>query len=137
MSDFRKLTDTLSVSPQISLDDIDAAAAAGFKTVICNRPDAEEPGQLPLADITAKLAEKGIAFIHQPIVSGQMSPADGAAFGNHIAAAEGPILAYCRSGTRCSFLWALSQAGSMPANEIIETAAAAGYDVSPIARALR
>ena len=126
----KTLTDTLSVSPQLSPDDIDAAAATGFRTIINNRPDGEEPGQPRSADLAARAAAAGIAYAHIPVVSGQIAGDDIAAFGAVLSAAKGKVLAFCRTGTRSTTLWALGQASQRTADEIVGIAATAGYDLA-------
>src|SRR5258706_9101822 len=126
----KTLTDTLSVSPQLSPDDIDAAAATGFRTIINNRPDGEEPGQPRSADLAARAAAVGIAYVHIPIVPGQIGSDAIAAFGDALSAAKGKVLAFCRTGTRSTTLWALGQANHLIADHIIGIAATAGYDLA-------
>jgi sulfide:quinone oxidoreductase len=126
----RTLTDTLSVSPQLSPDDIDAAAAAGFRTIINNRPDGEEPGQPRSADLAARAAAAGVAYTHIPVVSGQIGSEDIAAFGAVLSAGKGKMLAFCRTGTRSTTLWALAQANQLSADAIVGIAATAGYDLA-------
>lgn len=129
---FGRLTPQLSVSPQIGRAEIEAAAAQGVRTLICNRPDGEEAGQPDTADIRRWAAEAGIAtFIHQPVLAPQIGATDAETFAAHLAAHPGPVLAYCRSGTRSALLWALSEAarGADPAG-LLQTAASAGIDLS-------
>ena len=126
----RPLTDTFAVSPQIRTKDIAAAAAQGYRAIINNRPDGEGWGQLKAADIEAEAKAHGLSYTHIPVSLRGLAPEQ---VGQMIAAqeaAEGPILAFCNTGTRSSILWALSQAGKIPAEEIIEAAAKAGYNVS-------
>lgn len=130
MSDFKRLSDSLSVSAQLSPDDLKAAAAAGFKSIINNRPDQESADQ-PSSDSMANLAlSLGMSYIHQPIVSGQISEENINDFAALIADSETPILAFCRTGTRCTHLWALSNAKENDLSDIAASAAAAGYDIS-------
>ena len=83
-------------------------------------------------DIRAAAEAAGLSFVHIPIRGGAMTPDDVARFKAALAELPQPILGYCRSGTRTTYLWALSQAGERPAEEIVALAAAAGYDVSPL-----
>lgn len=122
----------LSVAAQISVEDIPALAAAGFRSLICNRPDAEEPGQPPLAALRAAAKEHGMAFEHVPVSGGAFPPASVADFARALDSLPGPVLAYCRTGTRCCVLWALTQVGKQPASALIETARVAGYDLSAL-----
>ena len=128
----KRLSDELTVSPQLPIDAIDEIANAGFKTVMCNRPDDEDPGQPSFAEIAAKAEAAGMKAIFQPVASGNVSDADADAFAANLQAAEKPVFAYCRSGTRCTILWSLASAGKMPAQDIIKSAADAGYDMSPL-----
>ncbi|MGB3503588.1 MAG: TIGR01244 family sulfur transferase [Mesorhizobium sp.] len=104
--DYRQIAENYAVSPQIKLEDIPTIKAAGFKSVICNRPDNEDPGQLDHETIRKAVEEAGLAFKWVPVISGQMT-ADNVA--DQAAALEelpGPVFAYCRSGTRCTNLYA-------------------------------
>lgn len=107
----RKLTDAYAVAPQILAADIAAIAADGFRSIMCNRPDGEQPGQTPYAEIAAAAMAQGLAVRHVPVVSGAISPDDVAAFKRAIAELPAPVFAYCRSGARCTNLWQMSAAG--------------------------
>ena len=129
---FPTLAPGLFVSPQISRQDILAAATAGVQTIICNRPDGEEPGQPSFEQIRHWAAEAGIRHvIHQPMLMPQIDVAAAAQFAKHLADHPAPALAYCRSGTRSSFWWAMGQAaqGADP-RQLLQTAAAAGIDLT-------
>lgn len=132
----KTLTPTLAVAGQLSADAIRDLAEQGFTTVICNRPDGEEPGQPPLAELEAAAAEAGIAFHHIPVSGGQFPESAISAFADVLDAAQGKVMAYCRSGTRSTCLWALSQARSTQPAQLIEAGARAGYDLSGLAPAL-
>ena len=98
-----------SVTGRLDRADIEALAEAGVRTIINNRPDGEDPGQLPAAE-ARKLAEaKGIAYHHIPITAASLSRGDVDAFAATLQAAAGPIVAHCRSGTRSTLLWALTR----------------------------
>ncbi|MFP8834092.1 TIGR01244 family sulfur transferase [Hydrogenophaga sp. XSHU_21] len=128
--DLKRLTPDLSVTAQIGPADLSAIAALGFTTVICNRPDGEQPGQ-PDHDTLAQAARAlGLRFHHQPVITGQVTPDQGKAFGELLAQAGGPVLAYCRSGMRCTTLWAYANADRQPWQDLLNTAAQAGYDLS-------
>ncbi|HDV6320018.1 TPA: TIGR01244 family phosphatase [Burkholderia multivorans] len=129
----RTLTDTLAVSPQIAVADLPALHAAGIRTIVCNRPDRESADQPDLAEIRAAAAPLGIAVHHLPVEPGRITDDHVAQFRALLASAAGPTLAYCRTGTRSATLWALSQAGRMRADDIVATAAAAGYDLAALA----
>ena len=128
--DIKRINDHVSVSPQISPDDIPALKAAGFVTIVNNRPDGESPDQPSSATMQAAAQAAGMGYHHIPLgrdgVNPQMVEETVAA----LEGSTGPVFCYCRSGTRSTTLWALSQAGKMPAGEIVEAAAHAGYDMS-------
>ncbi len=127
----RQISPSLSVAEQVTADDIAAAHAAGFRSIICNRPDGEGDGQPPFADIQAAAAALSMPAIYQPVISGKVGDDDAAAFAREFAALPKPVLAYCRTGTRCTTLWALAEAqAGTPVAVILETAAAAGYDMA-------
>lgn len=130
--EIRPLVDGIAVAPQIDAGDIAAIHAAGFRTIINNRPDGEEPGQISAAEAGALARALGLVYIHQPVVGSTLGHASAAAFADAIAASPGPVLAHCRSGTRCTILWSLAEAkaGRRPIDEIFRIAAAAGYDIS-------
>ena len=131
MTDFRRVTDQLSVAPQIGIDDLAAAAAQGFKMVINNRPDGEDPTQPSSAEIEAAAKAAGLAYVHIPVRGG---PTPDQVEANHraIETAEGPVLAFCRSGTRSIVTWSLGQfqADERSADELVELGSQAGYDLS-------
>lgn len=127
-----KLDEKLLVCSQITPEDIDQAASAGVRLIINNRPDGEEPGQPLSADLKAKADALDIAYRHIPISGGNFDDASVMAFGDALASADGPTLAFCRTGTRATTLWALSQAGSRPTAAILGAANAAGYDLSQL-----
>lgn len=108
--EFHQLTDTFAVAPQLQPDDIQAAAAAGFKSVIINRPDFElEPSQ-PTSDIMMAAAQQaGMQVRYQPVVSGSITMENVQEFKQLLAELPTPILAYCRSGTRCANLFQYAQ----------------------------
>ncbi|GBF58883.1 beta-lactamase hydrolase-like protein [Candidatus Phycosocius bacilliformis] len=137
MSAFRTITPTFSAAPQISEEDVTEAARQGFVAIICNRPDQEEPGQLPVAAIASACEKLGLQFTHIPIAGGIPEAAVGA-MAAALASSKGPVLAYCRSGTRSTNLWALAQAsqGAEPAH-LIEAARHGGYDLSGLAPLLQ
>ncbi|MEO1731677.1 MAG: TIGR01244 family sulfur transferase [Pseudomonadota bacterium] len=133
MSDFRKLSETVFASPQIELADIEAAKALGVSLIMNNRPDGEDPAAPQGADIAAGATAAGMDYIEIPIGHSGFSEPQIDQMISAIDAADGSVLAYCRSGTRSTMLWALAQAKSGQDPEAIAQAAlAAGYDVSPI-----
>lgn len=133
MSDFRRLTENIYVSQQLELDDLTGAANAGIAMIVNNRPDGEEPSAPQGDEIAAAAAAAGLNYVAIPIGHSGFSEPQVDAMIAAFEQAEGPILAYCRSGTRSTFLWALAEAkqGGDP-ETIARTAASAGYDISPI-----
>ncbi|WP_417559325.1 TIGR01244 family sulfur transferase [Marinomonas sp.] len=107
----KQITDNYSVSEQINLDDIDTLAKSGVTLIICNRPDGEEEGQLPFADVAAYAEEKNIKAEHIPFAGGQMTASDVTAFQAAIQNAEN-VHAYCRTGNRSSQIWQAAQEAS-------------------------
>lgn len=130
--DIRKITDDLSVAPQISAQDIAAIAAAGFRSVICNRPDGESSDQPCCADVEAAVKVAGLAWGLQPVRSGFVTAADADDFGALLSELPKPVLAYCRTGTRCATLWCLSEAHKRPLADILARAQSAGYDMAAV-----
>ncbi len=128
----KQLTAKLHVAGQITADDVKQAAAQGFTAIINNRPDGEEPGQPLAAEIAAAAKAAGLAYVHQPVVGSNISDADVGTFARLVTETPGKILAHCRTGTRCTMLWMLSRAGTQPADELIATARAAGYDLEAL-----
>jgi len=128
----KQLTAKLHVAGQITADDVKQAAAQGFTAIINNRPDGEEPGQPPAAEIAAAAKAAGLAYVHQPVVGSNITDADVGTFARLVAETPGKILAHCRTGTRCTMLWMLSRAGTQPADELLATARTAGYDLEAL-----
>lgn len=133
MSDFRKLSETIWASPQIEVSDLEVAKAQGVTTIVNNRPDGEDPSAPQGAEIAAAAQAAGLSYNEIPIGHSGFSEPQIDQMSEAIASAQGGVLAYCRSGTRSTFLWALACAknGDDP-EEITRAALAAGYDVSPI-----
>ena len=127
--DIRPLTPDYAVSPQIELSDLAAIKAAGYTTVIDNRPDGEIPPALHTATMQAAAEALGLTFVVNPVIGGALTMANVDAQRAAIDAATGPILAYCASGNRSSVVWALSQAGRMPVDDLIGIPARHGYQL--------
>jgi len=104
-----RLSPDLSVSPQLYASDLESMLAAGFGMIIDNRPDGEEAGQPTAAELAAEARRLGLAFIHIPIVPGRMEDADARALAEALAASDGPVLAFCRTGARSTNLWKRSR----------------------------
>ncbi|HEX8124185.1 MAG TPA: TIGR01244 family sulfur transferase [Allosphingosinicella sp.] len=127
----RKLDETTFVFVrQLAVDDIDEAATLGIRLIVNNRPDGEEPGQPSSAQIESAARAAGLDYRHIPVAGG-LAPEQVEAMAQ--ALDQGPVLAFCRSGTRSAYLWALARASrGVPAEESVAAAAAAGYDLGPI-----
>jgi uncharacterized protein (TIGR01244 family) len=134
---FRTLDDRVSVFGQITPDDVAAAKAQGFTTIVNNRPDNEQPGQPTGAEIEAAARAHGIDYVAIPVDHSGFGDVQVAAMAEALEKADGPLLAFCRSGTRSTFLWALARArAGADGDELVATAAAAGYDIGAIRAAL-
>jgi uncharacterized protein (TIGR01244 family) len=127
--DIRALTPTYAVSPQIMLEDLPAIKAAGFTTVIDNRPDAEIPASLHAAHMRAAAEALGLEFVENQVISGGLTAENVEKQAAALAAAKGPVFAYCASGNRCSIVWALVNAGKRPTDELINVPAQYGYNL--------
>ena len=125
-----KIIDDYVVSEQITVDDIQTIKEAGFKTIFCNRPDNEEINQVTVESIKNAALKKGLKFIHQPVIGGQITQVDVDQFGEYFDASEKPIFAYCRTGTRSSMLWALSESGKRTVEDILTMTSKAGYNLN-------
>jgi uncharacterized protein (TIGR01244 family) len=130
---FRKVTDSVYASPQIGLDEVAEAKALGVTLVINNRPEGESDDQTPGSEIEAAARAAGLDYVAIPVTHAGFSEGQVQAMADALAGNEGAVLAYCRSGTRSTLLWALAEAsqGGDP-DTIAASAAGAGYDISPI-----
>lgn len=126
-----KITHEVAVSPQITVKDINTIKQYGFRSIICNRPDYEDDSQPLFADISDAAKNNGLVAEHLPVVSSTLyHPKNRQAFKRLINELPKPILAYCRSGTRCATLWSLSQLGDIAVDEILQLSRQAGYEVA-------
>ncbi|GGD07597.1 TIGR01244 family sulfur transferase [Aquisalinus flavus] len=135
--EFRKVTDSFTVSPQIEPGDLREIASAGFTTVVNNRPDGEEDDQSSAASLLASALQERLHYRHIPVVGSAISDEDVSDFRAVLDEAYGPVFAFCRSGMRSMKLWALANAGRYSADEIIKLARRAGYDLEPMAPLLK
>ena len=133
MPNFKALCENVFASEQISLADVTAAKASGITTIVNNRPDGEEPSAPQSDEVEAETKAADLSYVSIPIGHSGFSEQQVDAMIEVLEGAQGHVLAYCRSGTRSTFLWALAKAkmGGDP-DEITKAAMAAGYDVSPI-----
>lgn len=130
---FRRLTSDIFVAPQIGVDAVAEAKALGVTLIINNRPEGESDDQVPGADIEAATRAAGLDYVAIPITHSGFSQPQVEAMVAALESAEGKILAYCRSGTRSTLLWALAESaqGGDP-DALTNMAAKAGYDVGPV-----
>ena len=133
MSDFREVTPSFWASPQIGLADVAAAQARGITLIVNNRPENEAEDQIAGVDIEAAARAAGLGYLAIPVTPAGFGDEQVQAMAAALAEASGPVLAYCRSGTRSTLLWALAQArGGRDPDDIAAEAARAGYDIAPI-----
>lgn len=133
MAEFKQLSEMVWASPQIMAADLTCAAAQGFTLIINNRPDGETDDQPGGSEIEHAAAQHGLAYVAVPAGHTGFSQTMIDGMAQALENAEGKVLAYCRSGTRSTFLWALAEAsrGESP-TALINAARGAGYDISPI-----
>ena len=127
--DIRALTPDYAVSPQIEPSDLAAIKAAGYVTIIDNRPDGEIPPDLQTPVMRAAAEALGLTFVANPVIGGQLTMDNVIAQGAAIDAASGPVFAYCASGNRSSVVWALASAGKRPVDDLIGLPARFGYQL--------
>lgn len=130
---FRKITEGMYAAPQITPDQIAEAAALGVTLIVNNRPEGESDDQTPGPEIEAAARAAGMDYVAIPVTHAGFSEPQVNAMAEALDSAQGGVLAYCRSGTRSTLLWALAEAsqGGDP-DALTNMAAKAGYDVSPI-----
>lgn len=138
MLEFRKINDWLSVSPQICAGDVIEIQRAGFVAIVNNRPDGEEVNQPWNDDIEEEAKRLGIPYHYIPVINAPFASKmiEKTRLLLEIYQEQGPVLFFCRSGTRATHLWAYSQTKKTPVVELVTMAADAGYDLSKIAGAL-
>ncbi len=132
----QNVSENYSVADQLRVSDLEQVASLGFGTVINNRPDNEVEHQPESADMAVAAEALGLTYLHIPVTFPNI-PADTIDdFANAYSTAKGPILAFCASGMRSITLWALNEAGTQDVDAILNTTAAAGYDLSVMSPAL-
>lgn len=130
--DIRALTPSYAVSPQIDPTDLPAIKAAGFTTVIDNRPDGEVPGSLQSQRMRLAAEALGLVFVANPVTPGQFTEVLIETQARAVAASTGPVFAYCGSGNRSSCVWALMNADNLPLDDLLGTPAKFGYNLTPL-----
>ena len=132
--DLKKITEKTAVSPQITTQDIAAIKEAGFRAIICNRPDGEGADQPSFEEIEAAAKKVGLEAAYVPVTSGKVRDEDVESFGAALKDLPRPVLAYCRTGTRSATLWSLHESKKRTMYEILAATKAAGYDMNGVAR---
>ncbi len=130
--EIKNVTTNFSVSAQINADDMPLIKSHGIRAIICNCPDGEESDQPTYADIERAAESAGIAIRYIPVVIGSISALDVITFRNALEELPGPVLGFCRSGTRAMTLWSMSEASKRSVSEILEASSAAGYDMTSV-----
>jgi len=133
MPPLMQLAAGLTAAGALSRDDIEALAASGVKTIVNNRPDGEDPGQLPADEARRLAAAHGIAYHHIPFIGATLTTADIDAFDAVLKSAPHPLVAHCRSGTRSTMIWALTRVreGEDPAS-LVALGARNGVDIAAL-----
>jgi uncharacterized protein (TIGR01244 family) len=135
MADIRPVQDGFAVAPQLQPDEL-ASLAGRYRTLINNRPDGEEPGQPASAEMAEAAAAAGLAYRHVPVV-GAPTADQVRDMRTAVEGSPGPVLAFCRTGTRSIVTWALGEAlEGRPLDELTAAGARAGYDLGPALQAL-
>ena len=132
--DLKKITEKTAVSPQITPKDMSAIKEAGFRAIICNRPDGEGVDQPSFEEIEAAAKKVGLEAAYVPVTSGKVRDEDVESFGAALKDLPRPVLAYCRTGTRSATLWSFHESKKRPMHEILAATKAAGYDMNGVAR---
>ena len=127
--EIKPVTVGFSVAEQLTEADLATLKDAGYRTIICNRPDGEAEGQPTAHRLAARAQELGLAWYWIPVAPGKLTAEAQASFKEVLSEATEPVLAFCRTGTRSITLWALSQVDQVPAQQLIEQARTAGYDL--------
>ncbi len=130
--DIHVLETRLHVSGQIRPEDLPSIAAQGYRALIGNRPDGEAPDQPTAESLQSAARAIGLKFVFIPVCGNAIGPSDVVRFRQALNVLPQPILGFCRTGTRTTALWALSQVGTRPAEDILQAAGRAGYDLSAL-----
>lgn len=129
MNTAKPLDDDVAVCAFVTPADL-PKIAAHYRTIVNARPDAEEPGQVSSSEIGEAARRLGLEYVHIPVVPGQITDEQVAAFARAIDSKPRPVLAYCKSGARAASLWALSQAREQGSEHVLAATAQAGFDLS-------
>ncbi len=131
MLNHRDLGVELSYCGQISVAQVAELAAAGYRSIICNRPDSED-GAVASAAIAKAAGDHGMAFVYQPVLFSNLSLGDGEVFVQALEKLPSPVLAYCRTGRRCAALWVLGRAPKLGTEQVLATSRATGCDLDEL-----
>ena len=131
--DIRPITNSFSVAPQLQPSDLSLLAEQGVKTIICNRPDMENPPELQAPQMQIAAEAAGLEFVFNPVTGSAMTMNNVEEQSDAIAGSDGPIVAYCASGTRSAVMWAFAMAGEMATADIVASISAAGYQLDHMA----
>ena len=132
MNRIAQLSPFLAVSPQIAESDVGVIAAQGFQSIVNNRPDGEAEDQPAAAALEAAARRQGLDYRHIPAVSGKVADQDVADFAAALEELKGPVLAFCRTGTRSATLWALASAERLSPDAVLRATAGAGYELQAL-----
>lgn len=134
--DIRTVTKDFAVAPQMRPEEMKTVADRGFVAVLCNRPDGEEDGQPTVAKMRDAAQAAGLSFHHIPVAGGEFPKGAIAAFQAVRRGTDGPVLAYCRTGTRSITLETLANPNGLTSSDRLKHAAAAGYDLTAMSEQL-
>lgn len=132
--EIKRLDTDLAVTSQVVAADLPAIKEQGFRSIICNRPDGEGADQPTFNEVKAAAEKFGLEMAYLPIVAGKVRDEDATAFDGLMTELPGPVLAYCRTGTRSATLWSLTQANRLSVADILGKTKAAGYDMAGVVR---
>jgi uncharacterized protein (TIGR01244 family) len=128
-----ELAPGICAAGNLDQSDIEALAASGVRTIVNNRPDGEDRGQLEAAEARRIAEGLGLAYHHIPVTMASLSQADVDAFAAVLASSPTPIVAYCRSGTRCALLWGLARMrDGVDPGTLVADAARGGIDIAAL-----
>ena len=111
MPEVRSLAPGFAVTGQLRAEDLAEIAARGFRSIVNNRPDGEEPGQPRAADIAAEARRLGLVWRDLPMATREVSDEQARDFDEMLPKLPAPVLAFCRTGARSTALWERAQAG--------------------------
>jgi sulfide:quinone oxidoreductase len=132
MPEARQIAPAFAVTGQLRPEDLPGIAAQGFRAIVNNRPDGEEPGQPSSRDLANEAHRLGLSYEDLPVQPGQISDERASALAQTLEVLPGPVLAFCRSGRRSAALWALAEARHGDPDSILTASRTAGYDLEAL-----